>query len=1014
MPIFDLYDGRRSRRWAYALRIAGMPYVYHCGPTPPDSAMPDTWTEDGPDWVPVRAITNLSAVSESLPQLGGLGTQSPITITLSSGGDLEQHPGSPGIVFSRLGVKGATWWSTITGFNYGDVDASRPVLPHDADTPFVIYTTLAEPALEYPRVVHVGQESFIASFGEENSITISDRAVGDTVARRHECRAEARDLPVLTTDEIVFWRSRRAVLVGYQIKENGSVGSAVEVLRGFIERTPEVGSDGLSINIQLVPLVALAGQEANLPIARTTLAKGVHYFVPGQASHFRTSFRVNQWRGAPAADALVGDGEVEVVDEHLAQWAATFDPTLQPDLSRSGSITLRLEGRDVRGSIDSVGAGPARLIFDDEDAPYQQIHAVANDLRTLETFDYGNTEVVDVDIVGPDPILMLFPGTVVDDGSWMKAFVDSAVAATDTHLGADGRWARLSINSDSITWTSNTHPEGLPPICGVYSEPQGRRDDIAIVTPFIWTETIVIGAGEPDVYPGTAQAFEPVSGHLFIETRLIPADEGEKTVPYGGMAIAWYQRGESYLLVEDSIDVSSGSLLINSVQVAVSDILIEVEVPDGFAPEGSPAEEYNGGSLWLITLLEPSSVSDIYQGPGDEEVEILVDTPSFETSGELLVHLLTAAEHLALGESDIDIASIRADGGDPPWVLSWGIPDSEDPLTYAQVIDGILKASRSALVMSTDSSGRNRVTRVPVGVERPALIAAVIGQSDWSSDTTPAWGTDDRLINRLTVRAEWVDVSDNLDRSEFDWEFDETYQSRTSQRLFEETTGAEIDLYSAIEVDRESDSLTRFSITALSTYETPRRTWTGKVGTYLGLRAHLGGTVQVTSRHLRDYAGLPVVELLGVVVERQIDLWNEGITIRLVHNGISVQGWNASMKVASVVNPSTVTVEPNAYSSPNYPTEDGSAYRDLTPFDVGQSVRCLPAVDQDDGTVLEITAIDRDELKITFDGLHGLVVGDIITPPTHGGAEDIFKLYAYLAGSDGTLGGSEDDGHQYV
>lgn len=1005
-----LFDGIRNRRWAYALRIAGHPYVYHCGPQPPSDAMPDVWTEDGPSWAPVRAIKHVGSYSESLPQLGGIGKQSPIAITLSAGGDWGQHPGSPGRCFARLGVRSAEFWGLVVAF---EIDGGGPILalPATAAAPIVVTLDRAvDPALSYPRVVHIGQEAFIASEAAGDAITLTARAIGGTIARTHTVRLVTRDQPVLTTSDVVFWRSRRAVLVGYRV-EGGGVGTAVEVMRGFIERTPEISDDGLSVTVQLVPLIALLGQGISIPVSSTRLVRGLHYFSPPHACSIATTYRVPQWRGHPSADAIAGDGEVEVEPDDLAQWVATFDPTLPDTNPRAGSISLRRDQRDTRGGIASVGAGPPRLIFDDEDAPYGAGIASVGDLRTLETYDYASIEIIADEIV-TEPGLLRWPGDEDDeDFSWLGKLHASPLGTTDDHTGVDGRWARMTLAAGAVTWTSTTHPEGLAPVCGVVSGPADR----AFISEFAigWPSEEATEAG------GGYLESSPARLGLVWEYPMRDADEGTVTYPHSGFALAWYYRGESHFLIRDAIDVSRGTVRITGREtdgtrlnriIAVHPALTEVEV-------GAIGSTWDGETLYLVSPLDPDGTDSFGEWVDTDRIEVRIDLPGFATSGQLIEYFLTDPDHLALGADDLDIGSILADGAEPPWVRLWGTPETDESLTYSSIIDGILKASRSALVMATGADGCNRVTRVPVGVERIDRIAAIIGQGDWAAGTTPSFGTDDKLINRLTVRAHVTDQRDaDATEPEYDWSYEKTHQSKTSQRLFEEVASDDIDLYAALNIDRDDPALEGFGALVMRAYEQPRRVWRGRVGTYLGLRAHLGGTVQVTSRHLRNYYGDSVIEELGTVVERQIDLWAEGVTLRMAHAGATANGWNAGMKVATVVDAVTVTVEANAYSDPSYPTEDGSPYEDLTPFEVAMSVRCVPVVDQDAAVLRVITAIDREDRKITFSVAHGMAVGDIITPPSYTqDGNEIFRVYAYLAGSDGTLGELVDDpGHTYV
>lgn len=178
MPLFDQ---RRNRRWGWVLRIAGLRHVYHSGPGIPAGSLPDVWTEDGPEWVAVNAITSVGSMSERLPVIGGVVEQSPIDVTLASRGDQPTGDGDPATVFARLGVRSAGWWGQMLGVEVG-LEELAVLLP-EQEPVFVVYVDQDPTGLDFPRVVHVGQEAFIASAGDGDAIggedpwrlTISDR-----------------------------------------------------------------------------------------------------------------------------------------------------------------------------------------------------------------------------------------------------------------------------------------------------------------------------------------------------------------------------------------------------------------------------------------------------------------------------------------------------------------------------------------------------------------------------------------------------------------------------------------------------------------------------------------------------------------------------------------------------------------------------------------------------------------------------------------------------------------------
>lgn len=628
--------------------------------------------------------------------------------------------------------------------------------------------------------------------------------------------------------------------------------------------------------------------------------------------------------------------------------------------------------------------------------------------------DVEDSEVWEAPVLLDDEqeALLRWPGSADDaDGSAIGRILATSLGTADTHTGEDGRWVRLSVGDTTLTWTSTIWPDGESPMVGYLLMSAPRLDLISIGTegqlgpgPIIYSDPHLAGPEAPDQSGPWAEFF------------ILPGYEGTHTWDGITFARAWHGLGERWLLVTDEIDVSSGTVQITitpaggelvtiGASVLVSPVLREIVVPE-------IGSELDGETIYAIELREV--VRAFAEFDEDDRVDVVPALNFFISAGALLNYLLTSPAHLALGNDDVDIGSVLGDGADPPWVRRWGLPDAEpgDEVSYEAIVNGVLRASRSALAMVTGPDGKCRVTRIPVGTERPDRVSVEIGAGDWSAGSVPRWGTDDRLVNRLTVRAALGDVSEEGDRSEIDWTYQEQFESLTSQRMFEEVAAEEIDLYAALDVDRDDPGIVGFGRQVLAAYEAPRRQWTGEVGTYLGVRAHLAATVRVTSRFLRGYDGQPADGDLAVVTERRLDLWGEGVELTMAHLGRLSTGWNAACRVDSVVNETTVTVEPNRYSSPLYPTADGSPWRDWMAFGDGDVVRCLPRLDVDAGGNRTVLSVDATG-KFTFTAPHGLAVGDIITPPAYNSASAFAKVYAYLADANGTLGPDSEPGGRY-
>lgn len=1006
-----LTDGRRNRRWAHCLRIAGLPYAYWGGAPPPAAALPaEAWGEGGPEWVPVNAIRRIAPIREELPQLGGVAVQSPVTFELAGGGDGPEVEGDPIDTFAKLGVAAAPWWGLMVGVDAG-AGVSSALRP-EVEPPFDLLIDREPPTVEGTLVFHVGQEAFLVTGADGSEVggedpyrlSVSARAVGFTVPRRHDALLQTRDQAIVTMGPVpVFWRSRWATWVAYEMLPGGGVGAPVELMTGFLESSPQPEADGLTLKVALVPLTALLTQEATIPAGRTRLARGVHFFEPGRASEVWVGEQIEQggkWKTTLDAAAVAGSGSVEVGADAVASWELRFDPALPPEHPRSGTLGYTRIG--VQYVMPVSGTDGDDIEFDDANDP--PINLPDNGLvyvhPTYPAWRRGR-------IVSNAPNLLRWPGVGGDADS-------SALGRlTAAHSGAP-RWTSVRFEPTRVTVSSNGDSGLLPdvlikttkaaddfglPLFNLL-EGDGRsvylEHDAPTAASLLWYPIDLRGEGLQLVTP-------PESRPGFF--RFLPEfGDDRKSFSVAGYALAFYQEGERWFLVEDDIDVSSGRVVVElngpgglGVSVEVATVTEEVLV-------GELGSERDGDELRLIRVL--GRIQSFGEWGDDDVVIIRSARRTFTSSGELLEFLLTSPDHLGIPTSALDLGTIRGEGAEPEWVLSWGIPETTERLTYASVIGGILRVTRSTLAMRTGPDGTCRMTRVPVGVEVAGEVVADISVGAWAVGQPPTWGTDDRLLNAVTVRAAYGEVFDAEGESELKWRLERGFDSRTSQRAFDQRTSAELDLWGALTVDAGSSEIEVQSRAAIRLYEQPRRVWRGVVGAYLGAVAQLGATVQAASPRLRDYAGARLTApATAIVTAREVDVWGEtGCRLTLTHTARISLGWAPALEVASVVNETSVTVQPTTYSGTD----------DLAWLQAGDLCRCVPLGGAP--STRTATAVDVEALKVTFSLAHGLAVGDVIIPPTYGAGAggQRMKIYAFLADEAGTLGGAGAPGAIYV
>jgi hypothetical protein len=158
----------------------------------------------------------------------------------------------------------------------------------------------------------------------------------------------------------------------------------------------------------------------------------------------------------------------------------------------------------------------------------------------------------------------------------------------------------------------------------------------------------------------------------------------------------------------------------------------------------------------------------------------------------------------------------------------------------------------------------------------------------------------------------------------------------------------------------------------------------------------IDGTIGVTSQPCR-------------VMGLERDWLRNRLNLTLSCTGGRPSGYVPSLRVASIVDPVTVTVEVNQYTGTTDP-RTGEAQTDLgtsaVPYFAPQDVvLCVPAGAWSSSATRTIVSIVG--VTVTLDGAHGLAIGDDIEHAGWALVTDQVRRYAYLARPDGTIGGTD-------
>lgn len=1022
------------RRWAWALRIDGVPIVYASRSDFPISTITALWPEGSPTIEVIPTLQPPGPLSDRGDLLGSVAQANAIDLTIGRGNGDSTDAFT---VFGRLGVRSAGSWALMTGVILDpDDDADFAAsLTSTATPPFDITLDRAytPPAGGGSFVVHVGPEAMLASGadgsevdpgGDPYRVRITHRGIGGSQEATHTVSIETRDQPIVQGPDATEWKRRTGVLLYATVDEAGDFEEPIELLRGFIESTPRPNAEGTAIQLTLAPLAARLRTELQIPPATAPLARGVHLHTEGVRDEIIVLEAYNAlegpaWTSITDEESLAGDGFIGVGNNAVARWEERFCVGLSYQHPRSGSISIPFGAEPEILGISAVAPGGDLSRFEVDSieegvvAPRAPV-AIGTPVEST----YGSPENAAARRIrftdtGDGTRWLRWPGDPGDADDSAAGRINDAL--TGDHDQITGGWATVSFTPGvaSPLRIASTTPLGVLLYFPITFPP--TLDGVGGIQRAVLPDGRVLEG--PALSPGRRafggirwrpEGVDEVDGLQYGRVdrgwmyTAAAGNGGSARYAIGGIGRAFYHTGEPSIIIESPVDVSSGRIdlqiglnagggRVYRPNIPCATTLRELVVPN-------IGSDLDGEVVYAIDLIEPDLVPTSIEWDyldDDTRVVVKASRPAFATSGDLIYWLLTDPGHLNFDTASIDENGIKASAGDPAWITSWRLPDTEDPLSYEEVIAGICRITRTALVQRTLADGINRITRVPWGAESEARIAGGISAGDWAADPIPTWDTDDRIINAVSIRADYRRPRGQFDEDP-EFQVDITVESKTSQRAYGEKVGEDIEVLVAtgIRGSVEEVSVSGRSITAF--YDSPRRIWKGRISTAQALALPLGSTVRVSSPHLLGYNG-PAEEDLGVVVERSIDLAEEGAEITILHFGVRTGGWNNAFAVAAVVDATTVEVEELVYSD-EVNISAGLPSNDLAGFFVGDAVICQPYADEGAAILNAIAVIDRDLLRVTFFEEHGLAAGDIVIPGEWDQASAHHKRFAYLAG----------------
>lgn len=1009
----------RSRTVKFRIELAGSVYSYTSGGTWPavtftgGGAVVATFTD-------VASIIAVSAMRTTLDPTQAVIEVDPITITLLADRDAPRTMGDAGIVFGRLGRRSNSW--------SGDVVTTCGV----ADTTINVGTSPL--GLSTPRLVYVGRECMVSTgtagigtAGDPWRFTGLTRGVGSTTATRHVVNAFSGGSPRAVSDEKTAWPGTRARLLVAAVFDDGTLSTPIELMRGFIRRPPSI--TGSVVTLELAPLTALLDVELGDPDEALRLSQTHHRFSKGRASIAQIA---QVWREGDVIYTPIGATQSTAAGTKL--YASTteheniFDVSLVTGHPRRGVVKVTSEGLPVEPT--AYDAAHAYFVTP-AGFPTATIPAAGADSRYRRVVNVDAGEVFEAVINGRDE------DTAAAVVRWPKALTDAWATDIDVEdsQGATGALIRARLVLDDASGGSyiecqlNAASAGSAYHASGVHLVLGRRDahlnDQRLADLKVWQSGAPLTAvfGPALLPPEALDMSDPATGAVVRDAFIPTMTNGEigrlVLVPIVGASTAFYGIGEEGFIVQGTVAIPASGVL--TLQITYEDLAgteqtIEVEAVTATAVVDAVTATAVGT---FLTLRDSDwryfHVPSFCDRPGARPVEIrrIVQFRSVRSHVLLTQLLMSDVGEAVNGYADVQpygagLSLSEMDRGsffgfdDPAGFEGWQLRfPAGTPLR--EVIEPVLLATGTHLVMKRDEAGSCRLTRVAAGVETAVDAIATITDAEIE---LPENSAEDEVIAAYTFLANY----DNDDKPHRKARFvDANAVARTGS-----TRKLEVKLRGAVlPTGGDAELLPIFRALVgrlIQQFGEERRTWTVDVDCGTALLVDVGSTVIISSDHLQAYGTLPgIASLAARVTAAEIDLEAGRATLRLVHYGHTDAGWNEAAQVTSAPSTSSVVVSANAYSEVANPVT-AAVQVDIDGFAVGDVVDAIP-YGNDDSAVTGLTITDITGSTITFDGVHGLTTPwGWIEPSTYDASAAAHKALAYIADTAEHLGAADDGG----
>lgn len=879
----------------------------------------------------------------------------------------------------RLAPTGAPTQTTLA-------DSLPPV---QAGAPLVVQCVDSVAGFTVPGLAWVGREAVYLSARDVGAKTVtiatSGRGQLGTLIEAHTASLAVGWAPRLYS-ACVTWRQRRArVWVGQLTAAGAWLTPPVVEVEGWLP-VPPAAIDARTVGLEIETLpAALDVEVGTAESAETGLQAGAHLFDGAVGNQWDVLTQVWGPRGVynatPSANAALGS---VAITGPVGALGSVF-------MGSGWSLYPALRGALVRGEAD-----PSRI--DLAAAPVPGVGGPDDPSGTINVdatpFGVGTFTVLMNDRAEVRPIYTFgTPGTpeVID---WPPFSAFNAGLAAQPAAGWLGHYldGSGSLNLTPL-WAIRTAG-----VLGVRA--------IAPTTATCWG--LMLGDTMPRLQNGIVQAetwprYAPAGRRDMSDRRprgaaSIPAEyivrSGESlTIQLGGIASAWWQPPERYMLVSDDI------------------------VPGATAADPRPVlvvhEAEGEERRTVLRIIDSQAAEDITPGapgfalevhPDDRTGYAIADMPGARPA---TIRAVAAWTRRSVGFLARElVASVCGSGANGSYdVQSYGaaVPQGLiDGASFSAVTNGAtgrrtvlldegasprdvlssLARSVGFLVVErlNHATGRRQLAMVPAGLPSPFDVVDSISDGDWLAEGRPAMSIDEQVINRVSFTlstGQLISYGRDLPEGA---EYTVSVTDRDSVGEHGAATTEEIDLLGVV-ADASSATALRDLVLPIAqgrfaAYGYPRRQVSGAVAYGRGCAIDAGAVVRVAGAELLAYDGTPLGSggALARVTAVDRDVVAQVVRITATYWQARTAGWAPAMRVSAIAG-AVLTVVDNYYSPTASVT--GAAQFDSSFFNVGDSVLCVPRGDRAAAAVRTITAKGAGTVTLNAAPPAGMALGSV-------------------------------------